>query len=168
MSYHIYTTRGIVLATHPFKEADRVYTVLTRDLGLLRATALGVRKEVSKLRGNLEPYSLSHISFVKGKERWRITSAEFISKIPSVRAVANPLFLLEKLIQGEEAHPELFDEVEQSLLSAGEYDEGFELGLVSHSLYHLGYLKESDLSLSRRELIKIINTGIESSQLVSQ
>lgn len=165
MSYHIYTTKGIVLGARPYSEADRVYTVLTRDLGLIRASALGVRKEISKLRGNLEPYSLACISFVKGKERWRITSAEFISRIPNALSIASPLSLLEKLIQGEEAHPELFDEVENSILSTHEYDSNFEISFVSRLLYHLGYLKESDLLLDKQRLIKVINSGLESSQL---
>ena len=68
MSYHIYTTPGIVLRHRPLREADRVYIILTRDLGLIRASAIGVRKETSKLRGALEPLSLSMTSWVTMKK----------------------------------------------------------------------------------------------------
>ena len=57
-----------MLSERPKKEADRVYNILTRDLGLVRAHAIGVRREESKLRGALEPYSLSSVSLVRGKE----------------------------------------------------------------------------------------------------
>ncbi len=158
MSYHIYTTRGIVLSERPVREADRIYTILTRDLGLVQATALGVRKEASKLRGALEPFVLSKISLVRGKEYWRVTSAECIQSISPTPTVARPLVLLEKLVRGEASHPELFDAVETHI-------ESDETTLVSQILYHLGYLKKGDLNLPKKELTKAINEGIQASHL---
>ncbi|MFZ2763780.1 MAG: DNA repair protein RecO [Minisyncoccia bacterium] len=165
MSYHIYTTRGIVLAERPLREADRIYSVLTRDLGLIQATALGVRKEPSKLRGNIEPFSLSSISLVRGKEHWRATSAEFIKSVPTLPTIARPLALLEQLTQGEAPHPELFDMVEESVLSLEVNDEMSEIRLVSKILFHLGYLKETDLALGKKDLVRVINEGIQASHL---
>ena len=165
MSYHIYTTRSIVLAERPVREADRIYSVLTRELGLVRATALGVRKESSKLRGSIEPFSISFISFVRGKEHWRATSAEFVKRIVPSPNVARPLALMEKLIQGEASHPELFDAIEQALQSSESPDDMFEIRLVSRILFHLGYLKEADLILDKKYLIKAINEGIQASHL---
>jgi len=138
---------------------------MTRDLGLVRAAAIGVRKENSKLRGNLEPFSLSMISFVKGKDYWRLTSAEFVQSISSAPAIARPLALIEKLVQGEAPNPELFDAVEKSVLSPELYDEMFETNLVSKILFHLGYLKESDMALDKKSLIKAINAGLRASHL---
>ena len=154
MSYHIYTTKGIVLSERPIKEADRLYSILTRDFGLVRAHAIGVRKSVSKLRGSLEPVSLSTVSLVRGKEFWRLTSAELIKSLKK----SKPLELLEKLVVGEASHPELFDAVEK-------YIESDETTLVSQILYHLGYLKSEDLKLSKKELIKAINEGLQHSHL---
>ena len=165
MSYHIYTTKGIVLSERSIGEADRIYSILTRDLGKLQARAIGVRKDVSKLRGNIEPFSLSSISFVKGKEHWRLTSAESIQVIYPSPCVARPLSLIEKLVQGEESNPALFDAVEQCVQSGESHDEMFEIRLVSQILFHLGYLKESDLTLGKKDLIKVINEGIEASHL---
>lgn len=155
MSYYIYTTRGIVLSERPIREADRLYSILTRDFGLVRAHAIGVRKGVSKLRGSLEPISLSTVSLVRGKEFWRLVSAEHIKSFKK----SQPLVLLEKLIAGESAHPELFDIVEQ-------YIESDEVTLVSQILFHLGYLKSEDLALPEKELIKAINEGLQQSHLI--
>ena len=165
MSYHIYTTRGIVLSERPWREADRIYSILTRDLGLIRATAIGVRKEVSKLRGSLEPIALARVSLVRGKEFWRVTSTEAIKSIPATPTIIRPLALVEKLVQGESAHPELFDAVEKELLSAKPEDEMFEIRFVSRILYHLGYLKKADLALEKKALLKAINDGLHSSHL---
>jgi len=154
MSYHIYTTKGIILSARPIKESDRLYSILTRDFGLIRAHAIGVRKSASKLRGALEPVSLSRISLVRGKEFWRLTSAEVLRKLKK----SKPLTLLEQLVTGEATHLELFDAVEKHL-------DSNETVLVSQILFHLGYLKKSDLGLPEKELIKAINQGLESSML---
>lgn len=167
MSYHIYTTKGLVLAERPLREADRTYAILTRDLGLVRASASGVRKEGSKLRGSLEPFTLSLVSLVRGKEYWRITSAQSLCPIPAEAGIGRPLALLEKLVAGESAHPELFDAIEQFISGQREYDKVFEITLVAHILYHLGYLKKEDLELEEKELIKAINEGLHSSHLTN-
>jgi DNA repair protein RecO len=165
MSYHIYTTKGLVLAERPIREADRIYTVLTRDLGLVHATALGVRNGSSKLRGNMEPFSLVSLSLIRGKDHWRVTSAESIQRISSSPNVVRPLALVEKLVQGEAPHPELFDVVEEAALSSQSNDEMSEIRLVSQILFHLGYLKKSDLDLDRQLLIGAINNGLQASHL---
>lgn len=169
MSYHIYNTKGLVLSQRPVGEADRIYSILTRDLGLVRARALAVRSSTSKLRGALEPFSLSSVSLVRGKEYWRLTSAELIQNICATPSVAQPLALLETLVQGESAHTELFDAVENAICATPSVAQGegvFEIGLVAQILFHLGYLKESDLGLEEKDLVKAINQGLESSHLV--
>lgn len=165
MSYHIYTTRGIVLSGRAWGESDKIYSILTQNLGLVRAKALGVRKEESKLRGALEPVTLSSVSLVRGKEYWRATSAEVIRSIPASLHIARPLALLEKLVQGEAYNPELFDAVEQSIQTKELSHELFEIRIVSQILFHLGYLKEEDLSLDKKSLIDAINKGIQASHL---
>ena len=164
MSYHIYTTKGIVLSQRPVGEADRIYSILTRELGLVKAKAISVRKSASKLRGSIEPYSISDVSFVRGKGEWRLTSAELIQKVRNERELAKPLTLLEKLVQGEEPHPELFDAIERELMKEEKNNE-FEINLVAKIMYHLGYVKESDLSLNKKALINAINEGLKHSHL---
>jgi DNA repair protein RecO (recombination protein O) len=167
MSYSIHNTEGLIISFRPLREADRVYSILTRDLGLIRATAIGVRKDASKLRGSLEPLTLSAISLVRGKEYWRITSAEVIQEIKSEPAVLRPLILLEKLVQGESAHPEIFDAVKEMILSRKPEDEMFEVRFVATILFHLGYLNREDLTLPKPELIKAINNGLDASHLTT-
>jgi DNA repair protein RecO len=164
VSYHIYTTKGVILSHRPFREADRIYSILTKDLGLIRATALGVRKEASKLRGSLEPIALAVVSLVRGKEYWRVTSAESSARIEARKVLLKPLALLERMVQGESAHPELFDVVEKFLTSTSAVED-LETRFVANILWQLGYIREGDLKLPEKELIKAINTGLQESHL---
>ena len=60
-------THAIVLRRVNYGEADRIITLLTPDQGKLTAIAKGVRKTKSKLAGGIELFSISEISFIKGK-----------------------------------------------------------------------------------------------------
>ncbi len=60
-------TTGIVLSRTDYGEADRILTVLTPDHGKLRLMARGVRKMKSKLAGGIELFSVSDITFIRGR-----------------------------------------------------------------------------------------------------
>jgi len=62
-----FTTRGIVLARTDYNEADRIITFLTPNHGKVRAIAKAVRKSQSKLAGGIELFSVSDLTFVKGR-----------------------------------------------------------------------------------------------------
>lgn len=72
------TTEGIVLKKLDIGEAGVLYSIYTRDYGKIRAVAQGIRKEQAKLRGHLEPLSLSAIRFVIGKGGERIIAASLV------------------------------------------------------------------------------------------
>jgi DNA repair protein RecO len=60
-------TKGIIVARTNYGEADRIITVLTPDQGKLRLMAKGVRRPKSKLAGGIELFSVSDITFIRGK-----------------------------------------------------------------------------------------------------
>ena len=60
-------TEGIILARINYGEADRILTLLTPDQGKLRLMAKGVRRVKSKLAGGIELFSVSTITFIRGK-----------------------------------------------------------------------------------------------------
>ncbi len=60
-------TTGIILSRIDYGEADRIITVLTPDQGKLRLMAKGVRKSNSKLAGGIELFSVSQLSYIKGR-----------------------------------------------------------------------------------------------------
>lgn len=81
----IYSTEGIILKRVDVGEADSLFTIYTKDFGKILARAQGIKKEEAKLKGHLEPFNLSVVSFVLGKNGPRITSAELSNFFPNIR-----------------------------------------------------------------------------------
>jgi DNA repair protein RecO (recombination protein O) len=61
------TTTAIILTRTDYGEADRIITLLTPDYGKLRLMAKGVRRIKSKLAGGVELFSVSNITYIKGR-----------------------------------------------------------------------------------------------------
>ena len=112
---HKYETRGIVLARLPLGESNASVTLLTGELGLLRARAQGVRKPGAKLAAALATLAESSLVLVRGREGWRIAGAvleePWFARIGSVSArerAARVSGLLLRFVAGEAREPELF------------------------------------------------------------
>jgi DNA repair protein RecO (recombination protein O) len=60
-------TTAIVLSRTNYSEADRILTLLTPQYGKLSLLARGVRRVKSKLAGGIELFSVSEITFVRGR-----------------------------------------------------------------------------------------------------
>lgn len=87
----MYTTEGIILRRTDAGEADALFTIYTKDYGKIKALAQGVKKEGAKLRGHLEPFSLSSVSFVLGKNGERLTHTTLTNFWPNLHANLNKL-----------------------------------------------------------------------------
>lgn len=80
-------TKGVVLKTIPFSEADLIVTYLTFDYGLLKLFAKSPRKTKSRFGSSLEPLTHSRISFW-GKEDAnlpRLTQSDIIHTFHNIR-----------------------------------------------------------------------------------
>jgi len=60
-------TTGIVLSRTDFGEADRIVTLLTPEDGKVRLMARGVRRIKSRMAGGIELFSVSDITYIKGR-----------------------------------------------------------------------------------------------------
>jgi DNA repair protein RecO (recombination protein O) len=60
-------TTAIILNRTDYGEADRILSLLTPEYGKLSLMAKGVRKVKSKLAGGIELFSVSEITFIKGR-----------------------------------------------------------------------------------------------------
>lgn len=147
MSHSIYTTEGFILKSAPFGEANKYYFIFTRDFGLIRATAQSVRHLKSKLRYGLEDFSLAQISVVRGRELWRLTSAEKklnIKDKEKLLLISRIFSLLLRLLHGEEKNDLLFDSLREGMVFLDNYNdqrrESFECILALRILSALGYI----------------------------
>ncbi len=66
-SRRLYATDAIVLSRFELGEADRVVTLITPELGKLKAIAKGVRRPTSRLGGSLEPFAELHLNLARGR-----------------------------------------------------------------------------------------------------
>lgn len=73
-----YRDEAIVLRTHPLGEADRIITLLTRDHGLVRAVAKGVRRTSSRFGARLEPFCAVQIMVHVGRTLPTLTQVHTI------------------------------------------------------------------------------------------
>lgn len=157
MSHHVYNTEGFVLESASHGEANKTYSLFTRELGRIRASAQGVRLLKSKLRFSLQDYSFVKISLVRGKEFWRITNAGVIKPVHTdfqtdkfaLRIVSRIFLLLRRLVPEEEKNEELFEMLSGSLVFLSEHklslDESTsaETILVIRVLSILGYMGDT-------------------------
>lgn len=150
--HHIYHTEGIILGSKNFGESGRYYFIFTRDLGMIYASAQGVRKISSKLRFVLQDYSYIKIDLIKSRDFWRITNAfktNILEKITKdenrFQILVNISNLLKKLLTGEEENEILFTDflnglfiLEKSNLKEELYN--IEIIIVLRILNNLGYI----------------------------
>jgi len=195
MSHISYKTKALVIFAGEQGEANMYYQLLTPDLGLLYASAQGIRFEKSKLRFGLQNFGVVEVMLVHGKAGWRITNAVPLCNLyyeadkASYKVVARVSNLIKKLVAGEEPHPELFavcmesiDELLQE--QKPEHVSRIETVWVLKVLYHLGYIDGNenikpalDVSMKNasgfggfdtlhKEAVSQINRALESSQMM--
>lgn len=193
MAYHLYHTEGIVLGSKDTGESNRFYFILTRDLGLVGAAAQGARELKSKLRGHLALGSIAAMTFVRGRDVWRITAADAHAVVPETDRTAAHIVtrmanLVRRLVHGEERDAGLYGEVSDALsflyahrLSAEEA-RSFEAVFAARVLAVLGYgTFENDLLQMargawesklltrikpiRKELVREVNDALRASHL---
>jgi recombinational DNA repair protein (RecF pathway) len=193
MAYHIYTTKALVLRRIPY-EGNVTYLLYTRELGLIFASATGVRKSESKLRYALQEYGVCTVSVVKGKHVWRITSAipEYNIYLHAIEQksksiVAHVCSVISRLIQGQEKDEQLYDTcvagLEHIICTEGSKVELIEIIVLIRILSLLGYVSvqtyphilapyttyDEDLyayvDKQRIQLVAVINKGLQESHL---
>ncbi len=161
--HHIYHTEGIILGSRNTGESGKYYYIFTKELGMIYATASGVRKISSKLRFILQDYAYLKIDLVQGQNFFRITSAsktnqlEKIAKRPeTLKIFHNIARLLKRLLAGVEPNEALFADVLNNLLAIEKMEEKNDLNnaeavIVLRILHNLGYIGLND---NLNELVK--------------
>jgi DNA repair protein RecO (recombination protein O) len=162
MAEILYQTEGIILNRTDVGEADRILTVFTKDFGLLKLFARGVRRTRSKLNNFLNLFSYVRVGFVSGKDTWHLVDAEDLGhfeeeKLETLGRAAN---FIERFCRGEGKEEKLWE----ALLSF--IRDGDELLFCARALIALGYLDEEEVYRSSKDNLKIlVREAIARSQL---
>jgi DNA repair protein RecO (recombination protein O) len=75
----LYRDEAVVLRSMDFMEADRIVTLLTREHGLVRAVAKGVRRSSSRFGGRLERFGVIDVQLHRGRNLDTVTQVETIA-----------------------------------------------------------------------------------------
>ncbi|TXI37786.1 MAG: DNA repair protein RecO [Mycobacterium sp.] len=81
----LYRDRAVVLRQHKLGEADRIVTLLTREHGLVRAVAKGVRRTRSKFGSRLEPFAHIDVHLHPGR------NLDIVTQVVSIDAFATDI-----------------------------------------------------------------------------
>lgn len=186
---HKYETRGIVLSRTPVGETNALITFITPDLGLVRASAQGVRRSGAKLASSLATFAESSVVLVRGRENWRVVGAvleknwfthmQTDSRVRAAR-VSN---LLLRLVVGEAYDPALFlittgffkalTELPEDVRDAAEVLAvlrilavlGFDTGEIPGEAYLFTQPLLAAVIKDRKNYVARINNGITASEL---
>lgn len=146
MPHKIYHTEGFILGERSFGEANKIFRILTPDLGLVGCLAQGIRFEKSKLRFALVGRRFVKISLVRGKEYWRLVHVEPNRGLSVIGDSQTNLFLakmaalLSRFIHGEKGDPQLYKVLEGASLSWVNFKDRGDFGL-SQSLETLTMMR---------------------------
>lgn len=89
----LHESECIVLKSYDLAEADRIVVLYSRDLGIIRGVAKGVKRLKSRFGSALEPFSVVNLEFFEKEDRELVS----IQKAELVRsaflAASSPLYL---------------------------------------------------------------------------
>lgn len=112
---HKYETRGLILSRSSVGEASAFVTLLTPELGLLRARVQGARMPGAKLAAALATFAESSVVLVRGREGWRLAGAVLeenwfrrLAHVSARERAGRICGLLLRLVAGEAKDPDLF------------------------------------------------------------
>lgn len=80
-----YTTDAINLKSYDLSDADKIILMYSRDKGLIRGVAKGVKKPKSKLGARMDSLIANTLMFAKGKSLDRICQAQSINTFKESR-----------------------------------------------------------------------------------
>ena len=153
----VYKSKGIVLRSIRYGEADRILDLYTRDAGLVSAIVKGIRRTKSRFGARLEPLSCVDYVAYQGRTLDTVTQAETLRSFHGIRedlarfeAAAGMVGSVRALSGGDEADRRVFNLLYNGLATLEGADSGFEaveaaLGLKLSIL--AGYAPQLDACL---------------------
>jgi DNA repair protein RecO (recombination protein O) len=128
----VYRSKGIVLRSMRYGEADRILDLYTRDAGLISAIAKGIRRTRSRFGARLEPLSCVDFVAYHGRTLDTVTQAEVLRSFHGVRedlarfeAAAGMVGSVRALSGGDEADRRVFNLLYNGLDTLEERNSGF-------------------------------------------
>ena len=163
--------QAIILARRDFRESDQIISFLTLEKGKQEVLAKGIKKITSKNSAHLEPFCLSEIEVISGKDLNHLGSVQSLNYFSQIRNN-----LQKSLVAG------LIVSLLNKIMEVGEKDERFFLllkgwlefvnnhseiqavmvdGFVVKLLYYLGFdiVEVEKINLEMKKDLRILLEG---------
>ena len=155
-----YRTNAFILKETHAGEADKVFTLFTKDFGKIDVLAKSIRKIASKLKGGTPLFSISEIGFIMGRNRRTLTDAVLINNfenmkqnLENIKVARDIAWLIDNLIKG----PQKDDRVWQLLLEVfTALNKSKRMVSEARLLYHYFFWKFISFLGYRPELYKCL------------
>lgn len=171
------STRGFVLASFPYAEADKIVQLYTLQLGRVRAIVKGARKPKSKLASALDLFNESGFSLNKGRSgdlyvlsqaKVLNTHADLKKDLPRITALQVLADILIQTIHDAEPHLEIYALIQGILAALGRHPQQPELFLTAFTVklidlsgypLELAFCAECGTSLQRKKAHLVPHRG---------
>lgn len=154
----LYKSKGIVLRSIRYGEADRILDLYTQDAGLISAIAKGIRRTKSRFGARLEPLSCVDFMAYGGRTLDTVTQVEVLRSFHGVRedlarfeAAGRMVQAVRALSGGDEADRRVFNLLYHALDSLESRESGYgavEAAFVLKLTILAGYAPQLDTCLS--------------------
>ena len=162
----LYRSKGIVLRSIRYGEADRILDLYTPERGLVSTIAKGIRRTKSRFGGRLEPLSCVDFLAYEGRTLDTVTQAEVLRSFHGVRedlakleAAGSMIATVRALSGGDEADRRLFNLLYHALDALEAREGGYEAIRSAFALklsMLAGYAPQLDACLScGRDLVGV-------------
>jgi DNA repair protein RecO (recombination protein O) len=148
----IYSAEVVVLRKVDYGEADRIFTLLTRERGKVPAIAKSVRKAKSRMAGQLDVFAHGRMMLAEGRSMDVVTQFQRLTETNTLgsdlrrAAVASVVVeVADKIMEERHAAPEMFTLVVDALRHLSQADTLASMELADflvRVLAELGYIPE--------------------------
>lgn len=145
-----YRVEAVVIGRRDFREADRIVTLFSRELGKLAVIAKGSRKPTARSGPALEYFARARYMLARGRDLDVVTSAELLERpvqlqdnLTRLAYASHMAELTGRLAQEGQEFPMLYDLLVRSLRSLGTSSDdiatvrGFEIAALAQVGYQL-------------------------------
>lgn len=145
-----YRVEAVVIGRREFREADRIVTLFSRELGKLQVIAKGARKPTARSGPALEYFARGRYMLARGRDLDVVTSAELLERpvqlednLTRLAYASHMAELTSRLAQEGQELPVLYDLLVKSLRALGQSPDdiatvrGFEIAALAQVGYQL-------------------------------
>ena len=131
--FRSFRASAVVLRHGDWAEADRILTLYTREQGMVRAVAKGVRKMTSRKAGHLQPFTQITVQLARGRDLLIVTQVEtvnaFLSLHDNLEKTSYAAYIVELLLrfsyEEEGGNPNIFRLLTETLDRLEKEDESW-------------------------------------------